>query len=77
MSKKNIIPQQGKQLYLNQLFLKGMLHTSSEMHEGYTKTLTNFDIAPTGDSAIPRKPFDVYTSDINGFNGKYIYPVTF
>lgn len=78
MSKKNIRPQSGKQLYLNQLFLKGMLHTSSEMTEGFVKTLTNFDITPTGDSAIPRKPFNKYNISNDAFlEGDYIYPVQF
>ena len=75
MSKRNINGKSGKQLYLNQLFLKGMLHTSSEMTEGYVKTLTNFDINPTGDSAVPRKPIVSYTT--NKFRNNHTYPVKF
>lgn len=75
MSKRNINGKTGKQLYLNQLFLRGMLHTSSEMTEGYARTLTNFDINPTGDSAVPRRPLVSYSTDV--IKNNYTYPVKF
>lgn len=51
MSKRQIRGQYGKQLYLNKIFHRGMLYTSSEMLEGYVKALSNYDITPTGDAA--------------------------
>ena len=74
MSKRNITPKSGKQLYLNQSFLKGMLYTTSEMQEGYTKLISNFDISPTGDSLIPRPSINSYS--INSLS-KYTYPIKF
>ena len=75
MSKRNIRGKSGKQLYLNQLFLGGMKYTSSEMTEGVAKVISNFDISPTGDSAMPRTAFTSkkLSSDI----GKYFYPIKF
>jgi hypothetical protein len=79
MSKRNIRPNSGKQLYLNQIFYKGMLYTSSEMQEGFAKVIDNYDIAPTGDAASPRQPLKM----INGQNviddngTKYVVPVKF
>lgn len=75
MSKRNIRGKSGKQLYLNQLFLGGMKYTSSEMTEGVAKVISNFDISPTGDSAMPRTAFTSkkLSSDIS----KYFYPVKF
>lgn len=74
MSKRNINSKSGKQLYLNQIFYKGILYTSSEMQEGYAKIIDNYDIAPTGDAASPRKP--LVTSSIS-MDDSYIYPVKF
>lgn len=78
MSKRNIKAKSGKQLYLNQIFYKGMLYTSSEMQEGYCKVIDNFDIAPTGDAASPRKPLKLLdrSSQILN-NNSYVYPVKF
>ena len=75
MSKRNIRGKSGKQLYLNQLFLGGMKYTSSEMTEGVAKVISNYDIAPTGDSAMPRVAFTskVLDDEIS----RYIYPVKF
>ena len=78
MSKKNIRPNSGKQLYLNQIFYKGMLYTSSEMQEGYARVIDNYDIAPTGDSAVPRYPLileDEFNKDLG--RSKYIKPIKF
>ena len=74
MSKRNITPKSGKQLYLNQSFLKGMLYTTSEMQEGYTKLISNFDVSPTGDSLVPRAPINSY--NVTNLS-KYTYPVKF
>ena len=79
MSKRNIRPNSGKQLYLNQIFYKGMLYTSSEMQEGFAKVIDNYDIAPTGDAASPRQPLKMINGqnviDANGT--KYVVPVKF
>lgn len=78
MSKKNVRPNSGKQLYLNQIFYKGMLYTSSEMQEGYARVIDNYDIAPTGDSAVPRYPLiieDEFNKDLG--RSKYIKPIKF
>lgn len=75
MSKRNIRGKSGKQLYLNQLFLGGMKYTSSEMTEGVAKVISNFDISPTGDSAMPRTAFT--SKKLSGDIGKYFYPVKF
>lgn len=75
MSKRNIVAKSGKQLYLNQIFYKGVLYTSSEMQEGYAKIIDNYDIAPTGDAASPRKPLVTANTHI-GIN-EYIFPVKF
>lgn len=75
MSKRNINSKSGKQLYLNQIFYKGVLYTSSEMQEGYAKIIDNYDIAPTGDAASPRKPL-VTANTHMGIN-EYIFPVKF
>lgn len=76
MSKRNISHKRGKQLYLNQMFLKGMLYTSSEMQEGYAKVIDNYDIAPTGDAASPRQPFKIPNNLFN-FGTEHVYPVKF
>ena len=76
MSKRNITHRSGKQLYLNQIFLKGMLYTSSEMQEGFAKVIDNYDIAPTGDAASPRQPFRIPQS-IQSIDSKYTFPVKF
>lgn len=75
MSKRNIRGKSGKQLYLNQLFLGGMKYTSSEMTEGVAKVISNFDISPTGDSAMPRTAFT--SKKLSSEIGKYFYPVKF
>ena len=75
MSKRNITSKSGKQLYLNQIFYKGVLYTSSEMQEGYAKIIDNYDIAPTGDAASPRKP--LLTSSQSLGENNYIFPVKF
>lgn len=75
MSKRNIRGKSGKQLYLNQLFLGGMKYTSSEMTEGVAKVISNYDISPTGDSAMPRTAFT--SKQLNSEIGKYFYPVKF
>jgi endonuclease YncB( thermonuclease family) len=75
MSKRDIRGKSGKQLYLNRLFIKGMLYTSSEMKEGYVKALSNYDITPTGDAAIPRRSYNMVSP---GFSlSPYTYPVKF
>ena len=76
MSKKNMTKGSGKQIYTNQIFNKGMLYTSSEMPEGYTKVLNNFDIAPVGDSIVPRVPVKITNSFGTGLS-KHTYPVSF
>lgn len=76
MSKRNIKAKSGKQLYLNSSFSKGMLYTSSEIPEGYTKLLNNFDISPSGDSITPRAPYDTILNNTLGLS-KYTYPITF
>ena len=75
MSKRNIRPNSGKQLYLNQIFSRGMLYTSSEMQEGFAKIIDNYDISPTGDAATPRLP--IRTSNNSFGNDDYIYPIKF
>lgn len=75
MSKRNIRGKSGKQLYLNQLFLGGMKYTSSEMTEGVAKVISNYDISPTGDSAMPRVAFT--SKLLDGGISRYIYPVKF
>ena len=50
MSKRNIRARSGKQLYLNNSFTKGMLYTSSEIPEGYTKIINNFEVLGTIDA---------------------------
>lgn len=75
MSKRNINSKSGKQLYLNQIFYKGVLYTSSEMQEGYAKIIDNYDIAPTGDAASPRKPLVTANASIG--TNEYVFPVKF
>lgn len=75
MSKRNIRGKSGKQLYLNQLFLGGMKYTSSEMTEGVAKVISNYDISPTGDSAMPRTAFT--SKQLSDEIGKYFYPIKF
>ena len=77
MSKKNIVAKSGKQLYLNRIFNRGMLYTSSEMLEGFAKVISNFDITPTGDSAIPRKPYSTFVDQLIAQNSEHFYPVKF
>lgn len=79
MSKRNIRPSSGKQLYLNQIFYKGMLYTSSEMQEGFAKVIDNYDIAPTGDAASPRQPLKMINGQnvIGSDDTKYVVPVKF
>lgn len=78
MPKRRIQGKYGKQLYLNKIFHKGMLHTSSEMKEGTVKTISNYDIVPTGDSARPRAAFSIVQplNETIEFS-KYTYPVKF
>lgn len=77
MAKRNIRGKSGKQLYINKIFGRGMLYTSSEMPDGFTKLISNYDIAPTGDSAIPRKPYSTLDHSIQVIDHKYVYPVKF
>ena len=76
MSKRNIKHPKGKQLYLNQIFYKGMLYTSSEMQEGFAKIIDNYDIAPTGDSASPRYPL-IMQDICLGSDSEDIIPIQF
>lgn len=76
MSKRNIRARSGKQLYLNNSFTKGMLYTSSEIPEGYTKIINNFDITPSGDAIAPRSPFAEVKHSTEGLS-IYTYPVVF
>lgn len=76
MSKRNIRPNSGKQLYLNQIFYKGMLYTSSEMQEGFAKIIDNYDIAPTGDAASPRYPLIMQDVEL-GSDSTNIIPIQF
>lgn len=76
MSKRNIRAKSGKQLYLNSSFNKGMVYTSSEIPEGYTKLLNNFDITPSGDAISPRAPFKEIKHKVKGLS-KYTYPINF
>ena len=70
MAKRQIRGKRGKQLYLNKIFNRGMLHTSSEMKPGYVKTLSNYNITPTGDAATPRRPYAIvgFENDIELIN---------
>lgn len=76
MSKRNIRAKSGKQLYLNSSFNRGMVYTSSEIPEGYTKLLNNFDITPSGDAISPRAPFKEIKHKVKGLS-KYTYPINF
>src|SRR5690554_3622748 len=78
MAKRQIKGKRGKQLYLNKLFNKGMLYTSSEMREGMVKTISNYDISPTGDSARPRSAFSIVQPENPNISfSQYFYPVKF
>lgn len=76
MSKRNIRAKSGKQLYLNSVFNRGILYTSGEIPEGYSKILDNLDVTPSGDAITPRAPFFKTNYNIKGIS-KYTYPMQF
>lgn len=77
MPKVRVRGTPGKQLFVNNLFNRGMNYSSSELPAGFTKVISNFDITPNGDSAIPRKPYTQIVPEDRTRLGLFTYPIKF